>query len=37
MLHSTAIIRPSAKLGANVAVGPYAIVEAGVEIGEGSV
>ncbi len=36
MLHPTAIIRPSAKLGANVFVGPYAIVEAGVEIGEGS-
>jgi UDP-N-acetylglucosamine acyltransferase len=36
MLHPTAIIRPSAKLGANVSVGPYAIVEAGVEIGDGS-
>jgi UDP-N-acetylglucosamine acyltransferase len=36
MIHPTAIIRPSAKLGANVFVGPYAVVEAGVEIGEGS-
>ncbi len=35
MLHSTAIIHPSAKLGANVSVGPYAIIEEGVEIGEG--
>ena len=37
MLHPTAIIRPSAKLGANVFVGPYAVIEAGVEIGDGSV
>lgn len=35
MIHSTAIIDSSAKLGANVSVGPYAIVEEGVEIGEG--
>jgi len=35
VLHPTAIIHPSAKLGANVSVGPYAIVEESVEIGEG--
>ena len=37
MLHPTAIIRPSAKLGANVFVGPYSVVEAGVEIGDGCI
>jgi len=37
MIHPTAIIHPTAKLGANVRVGPYAIVEEGVEIGEDSV
>jgi len=36
MLHPTAIICPTAKLGANVTVGAFAIVEEGVEIGEGS-
>jgi UDP-N-acetylglucosamine acyltransferase len=37
VLHPTAIIHPTAKLGANVSAGPYAIVEEGVEIGEGCV
>ncbi len=37
MLHPTAIIHPSAKLGANVSVGPYAIVEEGATLGEGCV
>ena len=37
MIHSTAVIDPSARLGVDVSVGPYAIVEAGVEIGDGSI
>ena len=37
MIHATAIIHPTAKLGANVSVGPYAIVEEGAELGEGCV
>jgi len=36
-IHPTAIIDPSAKLAADVAVGPYSIVGADVEIGAGSV
>ena len=35
MIHPTAIIDPSARLGENVHVGPYCIVGAGVELGEG--
>jgi UDP-N-acetylglucosamine acyltransferase len=34
MIHPTAIVSPDARLGAGVAIGPYAIVEAGVEIGD---
>ncbi|HYM21323.1 MAG TPA: acyl-ACP--UDP-N-acetylglucosamine O-acyltransferase [Candidatus Kapabacteria bacterium] len=35
-IHSTAIVSPKAELGANVEIGPYAIVEDDVTIGEGS-
>ena len=35
MIHSTAIIDPSAKLGSNVKVGPYSIIDKGVEIDDG--
>lgn len=34
-IHPTAIVDPSAKIGAGVCIGPYTIVGAGVEIGEG--
>ncbi len=34
-IHPTAIIDPSAKLGADVYVGPYCIIGAGVELGDG--
>jgi UDP-N-acetylglucosamine acyltransferase len=34
MIHPTAIIDPSAKLGANVYVGPYCIIGKGVELGD---
>lgn len=34
MIHPTAIISPGAKLGTNVEVGPYAVVEGNVEIGD---
>lgn len=37
MIHPTAIVDPSAKLAANVEIGPYSIIGAGVEIGEGCV
>lgn len=37
MIHQTAIIHPSAKLADNVKVGPYSIIGADVEIGEGTV
>jgi UDP-N-acetylglucosamine acyltransferase len=33
-VHPTAIVAPSARLAAGVSIGPYCIVEAGVEIGE---
>lgn len=35
MIHSSAIIDPSAKLGSNVSVGPYSIIDKGVEIDDG--
>ena len=35
MIHPTAIIDPGAKLGRDVAVGPYSVVGADAEIGEG--
>lgn len=36
MIHQTAIIDPSAKIGANVHIGPYSIIGADVEIGDGT-
>jgi UDP-N-acetylglucosamine acyltransferase len=33
MIHPTAIIHPSAKLGANIRVGAYAVIDADVELG----
>src|SRR5262245_9574790 len=35
-VHPTAVIAPDAKLGKNVAVGPHAVIESKVKIGEGS-
>jgi UDP-3-O-[3-hydroxymyristoyl] glucosamine N-acyltransferase len=35
-IHPTAIVAKSAKLGANVALGAYTVIEEGVSIGEGS-
>ena len=37
MIHSTAIIEPGAKLGANVSVGPWSYIGADVEVGEDTV
>ncbi len=37
MIHSTAIIHPGAKLEATVQVGPFAVIDAGVELGAGCV
>lgn len=34
-IHSTAIIDPAAKLGKNVRVGPYCVIEGPVSIGDG--
>ena len=34
MIHPTAIIDPKAKLGANLRIGPYSIIDAGVELGD---
>jgi UDP-N-acetylglucosamine acyltransferase len=36
MIHPTAIIAKGAKLGANVSVGPYCVVDEHVEIGDGT-
>lgn len=36
-IHPTAIVDPNAKLGENVEIGPYVIIEGDVEIGDGSV
>ncbi len=36
-IHTTAIVAPSARLGPNVFVGPYVVIEDEVEIGEGSI
>ncbi len=33
MIHSTAIVHPQAKLDPSVRVGPYAVIDAGVELG----
>lgn len=35
-IHPTAVVAKDAVLGANVAIGPYAVVESGVKIGDGS-
>ena len=35
-IHPTAVVAASARLGRNVAVGPYAVIEDEVEIGEGT-
>lgn len=34
MIHPTAVISPDAKLGANVRVGPFCVINAGVELGD---
>lgn len=36
MIHPTAIIDPSARIAANVSIGPYSVIGADVEIGEGT-
>ncbi len=36
-IHPTAVISPSAKLGADVSVGAYSVVEDGVTVGDGTV
>lgn len=36
MIHPTAVIDPSARLGENVSIGPYSIIGANVEIGDGT-
>jgi len=36
MIHDTAIISPSAKIGSNVSIGPFSIVHANVIIGDGT-
>lgn len=36
MIHATAVIDPAAELDADVEVGPYTIIDAGVRIGRGS-
>jgi UDP-N-acetylglucosamine acyltransferase len=36
VIHNTAIIDPSAKIAANVEIGPYSVIGADVEIGEGT-
>ena len=37
MIHSSAIVDPTARLGAHVEVGPFAIIEAETELGDGCV
>jgi len=36
MIHPSAIVDPKAEIGADVSIGPYCIVEGGVQIGSGS-
>lgn len=36
MIHPTAIVAPTVKLGRDVKIGPYAVIEDDVEIGDGS-
>jgi UDP-3-O-[3-hydroxymyristoyl] glucosamine N-acyltransferase len=35
-IHSSAVVDPSARLGAGVSVGPLAVIEAGADVGEGA-
>ncbi len=37
MIHASALVHPTAQLAPDVAVGPFAIIEAGVKVGTGSV
>ncbi|WP_266159992.1 acyl-ACP--UDP-N-acetylglucosamine O-acyltransferase [Dyella silvatica] len=37
MIHPTALVDPTAVIGANVSIGAYSVIGAGVEIGEGTV
>lgn len=37
MIHATAQIDPTAKIGSNVSIGAYSVIGAGVEIGDGTV
>ncbi|SVE43039.1 uncharacterized protein METZ01_LOCUS495893, partial [marine metagenome] len=37
MIHSTAIIDPKAEMPVSVSVGPFAVIDAGVKMGEGCV
>ena len=34
-IHATAVIHPTARIGANASIGAYVVIDAGVEIGEG--
>ena len=36
-VHPTAVIAPDAKLGKNLSIGPYCVIESGVQIGDGTV
>lgn len=36
-VHPTAVVDPSVKIGANVHIGAYAVIEAGVEIADGAI
>lgn len=36
MIHATAIVSPKARIGANVQIGPFCIIEDDVEIGDGT-
>jgi UDP-N-acetylglucosamine acyltransferase len=35
-VHPTAVVHPKARLGKSVVVGPFCVIDAGVEVGEGS-
>lgn len=37
MIHTTALVDPGAKIGANVEIGPYSIIGPHVEIGDNTV